>query len=292
MELRLALEKPIRRHAQLYNDAAERSVPADVVSTTEASPFGRRICNGAVNTLLSNNIITTQITPELANKASYRYYNYDNSTPQLLFPNWVSLDRVFGVNTETAIQALVLSYNKQNAGDELVWRPTREWTVGAAYGYERYNWTNYVAAATNENSGKVFADWKPTSWFTLRSSAYFSDRRSVNYDLASFTNNQFPDTDAGNGFKFSPSYRMLMIDNRERWKANVAFDMVVAPGVLITPTFKYQDDNYGLNPANQLGLTDARSWGPLASTLHILSIHRPPSRLDICMSVLISLSII
>ena len=48
-----------------------------------------------------------------------------------------------------------------------------EWTLGAAYGFERYNWTNYVAAATNENSGKVFADWKPASWFTLRSVGTF-----------------------------------------------------------------------------------------------------------------------
>jgi MtrB/PioB family decaheme-associated outer membrane protein len=241
---------------------AQPNFPPSLIFPLPASSL-----NGAVNTLLSNNVVTTQITPELTNKASYRYYNYDNNTSQLLFPTWVSLDRRWapapapaGFNNETAIQALVLSYNKQNAGDELVWHPTREWTLGAAYGFERYNWTNYVAAATNENSGKVFADWKPTSWFTLRSSGYFSDRRSVNYDLASFTNNQFPGTVAGNSFKFSPAYRMLMMDNRERWKANVAFDMVVAPGVLITPNFKYQDDNYGLNPANQLGLTDARSW--------------------------------
>ena len=198
-------------------------------------PLPASSLNGAVNTLLSNNVITTQITPELTNKASYRYYNYDNNTPQLLFaphpplPAWVSLDRTSASNTETAIQALVLSYNKQNAGDELVWHPTREWTLGAAYGFERYNWTNYVAAATNENSGKVFADWKPASWFTLRSSGYFSDRRSVNYDLASFTNNQFPGTVATNSFKFSPAYRMLMIDNRERWKANVAFDIGRGP---------------------------------------------------------------
>jgi MtrB/PioB family decaheme-associated outer membrane protein len=240
-------------------------------------PLPATSLNGAVNTLLSNNIITSQITPELTNKASYRYYNYDNATPQLLFaphpplPAWVSLDRTSASNTETAIQALVLAYNKQNAGDELVWRASREWTLGAAYGYERYNWTNYVAAATNENSGKVFADWKPTSWFTLRSSAYFSDRRSVNYDLASFTNNQFPGTVATNSFKFSPSYRMMMIDNRERWKANVAFDMVVAPGLLITPTFKYQNDNYGLNPANQLGLTDASSWDAGVDVTYIIN---------------------
>ena len=217
--------------------------------------------NGSVNTLLSNNVITTQVTPELTNKATYRYYNYDNQTPQLLFPNWVSLDRIFpGGNSETAIQALVMSYTKQNAGEELVWRPTHEWTVGAAYGFERYDWTNYVAAATNENSAKVFADWKPTSWVTLRSSGYYANRRADNYDLASFTNNQFPGTVATNSFKFSPAYRMLMIDDRERWKANVFMEVVVAPGLIVAPNFKYQDDHYGLNPANQMGLTDARSW--------------------------------
>jgi MtrB/PioB family decaheme-associated outer membrane protein len=214
--------------------------------------------NGAVNTLLSNNFVNTQITPDLRSKLSYRYYNFDNNTPQLLFPSWISLDQTAA--NETAIRALVLSYNKQNAGEELVWRPTRAWTLGATYGFERYNWTNYVAAATNENSGKVFANWEPTSWFTLRSSGYYSDRRADNYDLANFTNFQFPGTAATNLFKFSPAYQMLMVDNRERWKANVAFDMVVIPRVTVTPNFKYQDDHYGLNPANQLGLTDARSW--------------------------------
>src|SRR5208337_1456960 len=32
--------------------------------------------NGQINTLLSNNVVTTKITPELTNKANYRYYNY------------------------------------------------------------------------------------------------------------------------------------------------------------------------------------------------------------------------
>ncbi len=41
--------------------------------------------NGAINTLLSNNVITTQITPELKSKLSYRYYDFDNNTPELLF---------------------------------------------------------------------------------------------------------------------------------------------------------------------------------------------------------------
>ena len=270
------------RYAGVLNYSMMRQNDAfQPMSFQTTFPLPAPSLNGAVNTLLSNNVITTRITPELTNKAVYRYYNYDNDTPQLAFlcrppqpiscngPGgagnaWISLDRgPGGTGNESAIRALVLSYNKQNAGDELVWHPTREWTFGAAYGFERYNWTNYVAAATNENSGKVFADWKPASWFTLRASGYFSDRRAVNYNLASFTQYQFQPNGtpaAANSFQFSPSYRMMMIDNRERWKANVAFDLVVIPGLLITPNFKYQDDNYGLNPANQLGLTDARSW--------------------------------
>ena len=48
--------------------------------------------NGAVNTFLSNNVVTTQITPELKSKLSYRYYNFANNTPELFFPNWTLTD--------------------------------------------------------------------------------------------------------------------------------------------------------------------------------------------------------
>jgi hypothetical protein len=38
---------------------------------------------------------------------------------------------------------------------------------------------------------------------------------------------------------------------------------VAFPGVTISPSIKYQDDNYGLNKVNQMGLTDNKSlsWG-------------------------------
>ncbi len=36
--------------------------------------------NGEINTLLANNVVTTQITPDLTSKASYRYYEYNNNT--------------------------------------------------------------------------------------------------------------------------------------------------------------------------------------------------------------------
>ncbi|MBI3703897.1 MAG: MtrB/PioB family decaheme-associated outer membrane protein, partial [Rhizobiales bacterium] len=228
--------------------------------------------NGKINTLLSNNVVTTAITPDLTSKLSYRYYNFDNSTPELLFPTWDSLDRTNATNPEPPVRALQMSYTKQNAGEQLVWHPSRAWTLGAIYGYERYDWTRQAADATNEHSGKVFADWKPTSWFALRSSGSYANRRYVNYDLQQATDYQNPDPrPAMDPAKFLAANRQYILDNRERWKANVAMDIVVAPGLTVTPNFKYQDDYYGLNPENQLGLTDSRSWNGGVDVTYVIN---------------------
>jgi MtrB/PioB family decaheme-associated outer membrane protein len=48
--------------------------------------------NGEINTLLSNNVLTTKITPELTSKISYRFYDFDNQTPRIIFPCWIHYD--------------------------------------------------------------------------------------------------------------------------------------------------------------------------------------------------------
>jgi MtrB/PioB family decaheme-associated outer membrane protein len=227
--------------------------------------------NGAINTLLSNNVLTTKITPELTSKLSYRYYDFHNDTPELYFPSWIRLD---GTASDTShfINSLSMAYTKQNASEELNWRPSREWNLGAAYGYERYDWTRADVNATNEHSGKVFVDWKPATWFTVRSSGYYSDRRYENYDYRGYVGNfEFPAA-ASTSWRYQSSYRQLMIDNRETWKANFAVDVVAVRGLTLTPTFKYRDENYGVDPANQQGLQDSRSWsGGLDATYVINS---------------------
>ena len=80
------------------------------------------------------------------------------------------------------VQSISISYIKQNAGAQLDWRPINSVNVGAAYGYERYDWTRADADVTNEHSGKVFGDWKPFSWVTARASYEFSARRYDNYN--------------------------------------------------------------------------------------------------------------
>jgi MtrB/PioB family decaheme-associated outer membrane protein len=218
--------------------------------------------NGGINTTLINNVLTTQIAPDLRSKLSYRYYDFKNNTPELFFPTWIPLDGT--VATGVPVRSLSMSYTKHNAGAELNWRPSRAWNLTAAYGFERYQHSRVDSDATNENSGKLSADWKPTSWITARASGYYAIRRYQNYDHISNAAIQFPTLSfPASAYVGSPSYRQFMFDNRERTIGNFAIDIVAVRNVTITPNFKYQDDNYGLNPNNQAGLTDRRtvSWG-------------------------------
>jgi MtrB/PioB family decaheme-associated outer membrane protein len=233
--------------------------------------------DGNIDTLLSNNVLTTNITSDLTSKANYRYCDFQNNTPELMLGTpgsttaWVSYDQ--NAATERAIQSLSIGYIKQNAGEELTWRPTSSWHFGVAYGYERYDYTRVDATSTDESSAKAFADWKPTSWLTFRSSGYYSDRTANNYNyLANVGSIQFPgSTPAQNNYYYNPAYMQMMIDGRQRTKANLAMDIVVVRGLTITPTFKYQDDHYGLNQLTQLGLTDSSSWNGGVDVTYVLN---------------------
>jgi MtrB/PioB family decaheme-associated outer membrane protein len=229
---------------------------------------------GRINTFLSNNVLTTKITPELTQKMTYRFYDFDNQTPRIIFPCWISVDQVgptapapghpCGTGTfENTISSLTISYAKQNAGYELNWRPWRDWNFNAAYGYERYNYTQVDYNITNENSVKLSADWTPTTWFTLRAGGYYADRRWDIHDYFAFVKSiQFPTVSNSNGtftpttssWFYSPAYQQFMFDNRQQIKWNLAADIVLFRGVTVTPTFKYQDDDYGLNPLNEEGI--------------------------------------
>lgn len=225
-------------------------------------PLPANSLNGQINTTLVNNVLTTKLTPELTSKLTYRYYDFDNETPQILFDQWISRDQpTIGEHT---VQTLTMSYNKQNAGAALNWRPSQQWNFNAEYGFEYYNYTQADVNQTYESNGKVSADWTPSNWFTARASGFYGDRRYTNYNyIGNVGSIQFPTvpgfTPSTASWYYSPAYRQLMFDDRQQAKAQLALDIVAFHGVTISPTVKYRDDNYGLNVLVQEGLTDSKS---------------------------------
>jgi MtrB/PioB family decaheme-associated outer membrane protein len=226
--------------------------PASVAALPAAS------LNGAINTLLSNNVLTTQITPDLKSKASYRYYAYNNNTPEIQIPNWVINDAFVagGFPWLAPVNTLSLGYVKQNFGEELVWRPARQWNIGAAYGFERYDFTRADATATNEHSAKAFLDWKPAVWLTARTSWVHGERRYETYDyLGQVGAFQWPLPGAST--RYSTAMRQFYLDNRTRDKGQFSLAVDLIRGLTVTPTLGILNDNYQISDA-ELGLMHRR----------------------------------
>ena len=212
--------------------------------------------NGQINTTLINNVLTTQITKDLKSKASYRYYDFDNGTNELFFVNWIQSDVGLASTNggHAPLNSISIGYTKQNAGYDLVWQPTREWNLGAAWAYERYDWARADANVTNENSAKFFADWKPTGWLTMRNSFSYGLRRFDEYNaFANFGSFQFPNAPGEPG-TYPAAYRQMMFDNRDRTVAKIAFDIALSQTVTLSPTLSYHDDWYRIDPTLLNGL--------------------------------------
>jgi hypothetical protein len=139
--------------------------------------------------------------------------------------------------------------------------------IGGAYGYEHYDFTRADASSTAENSGKVYADWKPSAWITTRASALVSERRAGNYNyLGNVGIFQWPNlTGVGSGTwpngttNYSPYYRQFYLDDRDRAQAKFAVDVKVLNNLTVTPTFNVKNDTY-IFAQNQEGLTSDRSY--------------------------------
>ena len=221
--------------------------------------------DGSINTLLVNNVITTQITPDLKTKLSYRYYDYDNQTPELRIAQWAIADAVQATTNPGApnyapVDSLSLGYIKQNAGAEATWRPVNSVNIGAAYGYEHYDWTRADASSTGENSGRVYADWKPTAWITTRASGMISERRASNYDyLGNVGMFQWPVGPFPNSTNYSEYYRQFYLDDRDRAQAKFAVDVNVLRNLTVSPTVNVKNDTF-IFSQNQEGVTSDRSY--------------------------------
>src|SRR4029079_4986366 len=102
--------------------------------------LSRPSLDGRIDTILSNNQLTTQLTPDVRLKSSYRYYEVNNKTAPLTMLDWVINDSA-SARSVTAGYAphttIFQSYTKQNAAEEVNWRARRMLDTRRACAWEQ-----------------------------------------------------------------------------------------------------------------------------------------------------------
>jgi MtrB/PioB family decaheme-associated outer membrane protein len=207
-----------------------------------ADPLPASSLDGEVNNFLTNNILTSAFTPTLHNRLQVRYYEHNNDTTVLEFGNVVM------ANSEltTPEEPEYTSYKKTNVNEDLTWNPVRWFTIGAGYGWERWDRSdNRFATETNENIGRMFANTQLTNWMQWRISYSYGARRYNGYEI-----------DDGTWL----NSRMFDLANRNEQKMRTLLDIQVTDSLTVTPTAGLRWDDYPETTPLQTGVSYDHSW--------------------------------
>ena len=242
------------------------------------APVPRSSLDGQVDTMLFNNVLTTQILPSLQNKLSYRYYSYDNNTSGFSLANWIVNDSAIASSSASSVgggsyaphTALFQSYTKQDAAEQLTWNPASWATIGGSVGWEQYDYSQSAANMTNEFQAKLFATGHPTDWLTIRFNDLLGWRTVSNYNWQQFIGNVMLAgvSPTATGMVENPYLRDFDLASRDRNAGTVYFDITTpVAGLTVTPNVGWRYDYYPPDPAmlnaaggNGLGLNSDYHW--------------------------------
>jgi MtrB/PioB family decaheme-associated outer membrane protein len=218
----------------------------------------RSSLNGDARTTLANNVLNTQITPELTSTLRYRYYDYHSNQAPMTITGLVTRPDTSAV--VTAETASPVNFTKQNATGELVYRPWKWLNVGGIYEWEQWRHEygdardvvtlqeGALTAVTNENSVKAFADAKLWGWSTLRTSLRYGERRFDGNYL-----NNIPGANAD-------GFRTVDLQDRNSTIVKTSWDINVTSMITFTPNGGYRLDDYPANGVTSYGITRNESW--------------------------------
>jgi MtrB/PioB family decaheme-associated outer membrane protein len=219
--------------------------------------------NGEVNALLVNNVLTTQLTPDLKSSLRYRYYDNDNVTPRKSW-NWVSEDNAAGV-TRTNFG---YSYTKQNASEDLTYHIMKNTSVGGSAGWERIDRDGREALRTDEYIGKLYGDSRWNDVGTFRASYQYSERRYDRYDPQAWYSVIYPNGLAGASNNWGE--RKFDLANRDRDKVTGIFtfdNIPFVPNLALSPSFGLRNDHYLTDPGSKIITNNIRLTTDAAGTL-------------------------
>lgn len=220
--------------------------------------------SGDVHTRLVNVGFTSRPRRAILVGARYRLYDFDDRTPSLTFPGWVSTDFTLRTGARGTVTSTRVNYTKQNAGADLVWRLQPPLSLKVEYAWERWDRDERVRAVpvSDEHTPKISLDYTPfDNWLLLRASYARSRRRTNAYNtFAHLASTVTPVEFARlvpHGTSQSPLLRMFDQADRDRDRADILAELTFGEALTFTPTLSFRNDDY---KNSVFGLQRDRSW--------------------------------
>ncbi len=216
---------------------------------------------GNVEVLTVNDVLSTQITPDLKSTLRYRFYDNNNQTPEKSWA-WTTEDYAYSNDYRTN---LGYSRSQQNASEDLTYHLLKNATIGGSIGWEEIGYGQREAAETNEFIGKIYSDVRVDDVGMFRGSYQYSERRYDEYDSALLYAQMYPLATGGPitpclgapgsalcTYEFGTGmedWTMLKFDlanrNEDKAAAWFVFDNIpYVPNLTITPSTTLKFDHY------------------------------------------------
>lgn len=220
-----------------------------VAAPTNADSAGNTSPDAKVNNVLGSVELTSRPITDVTTTLRYRYFEYQNDTPEHIFTNCDPQ----GTGSFATCATTQQRYTKQDAGGDVGWRPISWLSLKGGYEYEHGNFGDFEAGSTDEHTGKFSVDLTPVDWLLNRVTYSYSQRTVQNYVAPA---GQLP--------------QLVMFYQADRRRNKVDYLFQLTPWETVTPsvTFSYAEDNYynsayGLTYDNDLSAGFSLGWTPL-----------------------------
>jgi MtrB/PioB family decaheme-associated outer membrane protein len=214
-----------------------------------------RSTNAKVTTFSQDYRLTSRLTSGVSGTLRYRGYQYDNHTPEHVFPGQVRLDQVWEPG---AIETRPYSNRQNTWGADADFSVIRGIGVSATYEYRQRARTLRESDRDRENAVSVRARATPISQVELVASTGYADRKLDHFSEAEFRE--------GGVLVEQPGMRRFDIADRRQNTVDAALTWSPLERVDVMVEYAFLQNKY---PHSQLGLEKERNDQVTAeATLH------------------------
>lgn len=164
------------------NDAL---LPFTINTAIAPIPLDRSTADAKARTLAMNYTVTSRPRPYVWLNARFRYYDFDNRTPEFHVLQYVRHDQSLGVRPREGTEAL--SYTRHNFDVDTSLTPLPFSAIRVGYGRDWTDRTHRIFERTTEDTVRASLDSTKPGWLTARAIVERSRRTGAGFDEEALT---------------------------------------------------------------------------------------------------------